>query len=364
MSISAEDAVAQIRESRQSALLLKEPVEDEIIPEETEISEEVIDGEDGEPIQEPSIELKEEADKTEALQDGQDDKQGPFSIHDLATSMEVDTSWVHENMSVQVKVDGQEETVPLKDVVESYQRNGALSRKDNDLSQTRREMEANFQAATLSIQQQEQTLASQIANAESVVGLMSQQLDAEISQLDRAKEDLEPGEYSDRLTAITQRRQAIQTEIGKLTTGRDEAQRQRIQEFTNRQAQWKQAQYQKLLESVPEWLDDDKRNEDNQKISEALINTGFTPAEINQLSTVGIDYRLTLLARKAMLYDEGQSKVKEMKKDVPKVPKVIKSVPGANRSASETKLRSAQTNFTKSKSVGDAVAFMRAKREA
>ena len=94
-----------------------------------------------------------------------------------------------------------------------------------------------------------------------------------------------------------------------------EAERQRMmgleqQRLEQMQARYFEEQRQILPELIPEWRDNTVASKEAKDIRGFLLKEGFSEQDVNGLTNA----TLVKLARKAMLYDQGQTRATEAKK--------------------------------------------------
>lgn len=245
-----------------------------------------------------------------------------------AAEIEPDTA---RGLPVRVKVNGRESNVPLGELVSSYQVRSAADQRlaeakekaqslDQELAQRREAAEANLHQT-----------AKLLERAES-------QLDQETRGIDWAalrKDD--PDEYAAKKVEIGERR----AELDKLKREAQETYRQeREQQETQlrERLQQRQAEEQKrLFEAVPEWNDAERFKADSQRLHEYLKGQGFADQEI----ATAADHRLIVMARKAMLYDQGQRGAAA--KRVAKAPRTLR--PGARGAPAKPKAKTREERW-------------------
>jgi hypothetical protein len=120
-----------------------------------------------------------------------------------------------------------------------------------------------------------------------------------------------------------------------------EAERQRMAQLEHQRVEQMQAQYfeqqrQILPEIIPEWRDTSVASKEAKDIRSFLLTEGFTEQDVNGLTNA----TLVKLARKAMLYDKGQTRATEAKQK-PKTQKPRKTLKAGSR-GSQPKPRSEQ----------------------
>lgn len=112
------------------------------------------------------------------------------------------------------------------------------------------------------------------------------------------------------------------------------------------------AQQDELLAKLPEWKDDAKRKADTTALREYVLNQGYTPEWLDNLT----DAKAVVILRKAMLYDEARSKAALAAKKVATLPtKVLQ--PGGGEAPNLDRRTAAFQRLSKSGSVEDAGAL-------
>lgn len=327
----------------------------------------------GEVADEPVVEeATEEAEEVEAAESGEEDSgedagepsqekgeggEEPISsLSELIEHQEWDPEWVN-NLKVPVKVDGKPAEASLSDVIASYQiKEAATSRLD--------EANAKAKSITKDLTEKQQALDGQFATAKALIESAEKLLEGDISNADlkKLRED-DPAEYSARKADFEERRKVIEDmkreAVDSYQKTVSEQQEQMQEEFQQRL----KAEQDALLSKLPEWRDAEKANTEKSQLSKYLMEQGFSEQDV----TAASDHRLVLLARKAMLFDQGQSKVDAAKKKVAKVPKVMK--PGApkpqdqlNREKQQKLIQQLKTGSSVAEQMEAGVALLKAKR--
>lgn len=274
------------------------------------------------------------------------------TVSEFLQTLEVDPEFF-SGLKVQVKVDGKPAETTVADLVKSYQIGSAAEHRLE-------EAKSKAKAITEEAAAKSEALKGEYAKVAKLVEHAEAMLDQDAKAIDWAKlrED-DPAEYAARKAEHAERRQRIETmkrdavaawqqQAGKTTAEQAEILKRHIQ-----------AEQAALLEKLPEWRDDAKAKADKAKLADYLLRQGFTSEDIMGAS----DHRLILVARKAMLYDEGKGKVETARKKLAKVPKVMK--PGAAKPKEQIdreRLEQLRLKARKSGRLEDAQAYLKAKR--
>lgn len=254
--------------------------------------------------------------------------------------VEASESEVEQPETITIKIDGKDVEVTLDELKKGYQRQADYTRKTMEVSETRKQAEA--EAAQL---RQEREQYAQKLNEQQVV---LQAVLQDQQQIDWQKLlDTDPMEYLKQRDLLERRQLAYQQnqqEQARLWQIHQAEQAQNVQRFLAQQ-------HEELIAKLPEWKDEGKAKAEKSAMREYLQSTGYTDDEINQLS----DHRSVLVARKAMLYDQMMSKAQAAAKKVENLPKKVQR-PGSGQNVSIDKRGQAFQRLQKSGKVEDAAA--------
>ena len=196
-----------------------------------------------------------------------------------------------------VKVDGEERQVTAQQLKDNYQLNQATQKRLQEASESRKQAEAVRAEA-------EQSRAQYLQGLQAIQAQLENQ---------------EPGqEYWDNLRETDPQKFLIEREQAR---ERNEMRQAVIAEQQAVEAQYLQEQERKLVEIIPEWSDNAKRQTETSQLVETAKGLGFSTHEIGMVK----DARMVALLRKASLYDRMMERGAEVKKEVKKAPKMAKS---------------------------------------
>ena len=216
------------------------------------------------------------------------------------------------------------------------------TKKTQALSEQRKALEEQAQAA----KQEREYYANQLSGFVKQLGQQIQQMPTEEQILEVSKTDpiAAMRMKSERDIKIAQLNQAQQNEYK--IRQQQEAERQRSM------AEYLETQRATLMDKVPEWKDEAKRNSEMSGIVEYAQNLGYSQQELSEL----YDHRAYLVLRDAMRYRQLMNKPKTDAKQQAQAPKVIK--PGASVPTDGKKLPDALVkNFKKAPTVENAAAI-------
>ena len=202
-------------------------------------------------------------------------------------------------LSATVEVDGEEITV--EELKRGNLRQRDYTRKTQELAEARKELEANYEEI-----QRERAQYAQMLPA------LQERLQQPVEQ----EPDWDTLYDTDpTMAAKAERQWRKQQEERAAQLQAVEAERQRMagleqQRLEQMQAQYFEQQRELLPELIPEWRDNTVASKEAKDIRSFLLKEGFSEQDVNGLTNA----TLVKLARKAMLYDQGQTRATEAKK--------------------------------------------------
>ena len=243
---------------------------------------------------EVEAEMPEEAEEYE--QEYATEDEGDFEAEDDAGEQD-DASF--DLLSATVEVDGEEITV--EELKRGNLRQRDYTRKTQELAEARKQLEANYEEI-----QRERAQYAQMLPA------LQERLQQPVEQ----EPDWDTLYDTDPVMAAKAERQwKKQQDERQAQLQAVEAERQRMagleqQRLEQMQAQYFEQQRELLPELIPEWRDNAVASKEAKDIRGFLLKEGFSEQDVNGLTNA----TLVKLARKAMLYDQGQTRATEAKK--------------------------------------------------
>lgn len=230
---------------------------------------------------------------------------------DEETETEVDMQELPEDLTVKVKVDGEELEVTLAELRNGYSRTADYTRKATALANERKAF---------------QTEAEAIRNERAQYAQLLPMLQQQLEQQAEVEPDWDNLYEEDPIEAArlerhwrksreerTQKLAAIQAEQQRIAREQAAEQQKAMQAFV-------EAERAKLPEVIPEWKDQDTMLKEAKELREWAVSQGLTEQEINSLSQAAH----IALIRKAMLYDRGRKNVEQAKQQPKKVAKIVR----------------------------------------
>ena len=248
-------------------------------------------------------------------------------------------------LSATVEVDGEEITV--EELKRGNLRQRDYTRKTQELAETRRQMEA-----------QAQEIERERAQYAQMLPALQQRIEQSVEQ--------EPDwdtlyEADPAMAAKAERQWRKQNEERNAQLQAVQAEQQRLEQLRYQQQQQFEAQYVEqqreiLPEVIPEWRDSKVAAKEASAIRDFLIGEGFSEQDISGLTNA----TLVKLARKAMLYDRGQTRAKTAKQKPKKqASKTLKSGSRATQPRPKGQQQQALQRVRQSGRVQDAAAAIK-----
>ena len=283
---------------------------------------------DGEQREAQDVETTEETQATEEKTETTDTHEIQLeSLDELAEATELGLEKIL-NLKTKVKVDGKESYVPLSEALKSYQLSSHVNNQSQELANKRKAFEEEVSAKSAELDNTLQVAQGLITNVENQLLEDFNKINWDELKNDDAKYVRVRQEYNDRYNSIQAMKQEVAQGIEK-----------NRQELTAKQAKalesLQKEESQKLVEAIDEWKDENKAKSGKEQVSSYLKGLGFSNEQIGSV----LDHRVIVMARKAMLYDQGKLTA-DTKKVVP-VKKVLtsKGVKSNSKTEMEKQLR-------------------------
>jgi len=277
-------------------------------------------------VEDPApVEASEQSEQTVSEDDAEEIELEPAQLAALLGLDEQDLVINDEgSLAFRAKVDGETQTVDLRNLRDSYQLTKTAQQRLTKLGDDRKAFEAERDTRFQHLQQQSEQMAQAITTIE-------REYAAEWENVDWQKLRAEdPGEFAVRRADFEDRARRL--------NGYKAQHQQQIQQG---QEAWQQEQqksfhegHQKLNDAMagPEFAKAGEWNEDAKKeVYQSMVASGV-PEQILQSTPY---WQAFVWARKAMLYDKMTTEAKKTAKKVARLPKITK--PGAKKSKQQSK---------------------------
>lgn len=310
-------------------------------PEEDNQETEALDPETGD---EDEVEEYEEVEADGQTEDELETEDSELQDED---SNEEATQELPEDLTIKVKVDGEEVEVTLAELRNGYSRTADYTRKATALANERKTLQAEVESIRNERAQYEQLLPAlrmqleQAAAAEPDWDNLYEEDPIEAARLER--------HWRKSREEQAQKLQAIQAEQQRL-------QQENAKEQQRAMAAFIEAERAKLPEVIPEWKNQETLVREVNDLRNWAMTQGLSEQEVNSLQQAS---HIAIL-RKAMLFDKGSKTVAESKAPTTKkVARIVKpGSKGTQVSTGSTEVKRASQRLARSGRISDAAALL------
>ena len=282
-----------------------------------------------EEAQPTEVEESQPEEEDESLEDGTEEEEE--SEEDEEESEETDEE--DEEELYLVKVDGEEHGVTLDELLNGYSRQSDYTRKTQELSSDRKEMEELHTTYTSEIQQIQAERQQYMENLQQIIEGSAGEM-AQFTNVDwKGLKESDPIEYVTKREELREAQEKVQN----LKNHREAARQKQTADTEQMRKSLMKEEHGKLVSALPEWGDTKKQAKLASDIKSYGLSQGFTDEELGSL----IDHRSVLVLIKASKYDAMQSSDVKSKK-LKNKPKGIRSGKGKSSSQAEKGKRTAQ----------------------
>ena len=323
-------------------------------PAETEIIEEAPEAE---ALPEAAEQETEEVAETEVVETQEVEQE--YELSHIAQLLGVEESQLDVSDEGKVILSGKVDGEPIKtsaaDLLKNHQMHSAADKRLADAKEKASRANEEIAAKVEQVNQQYLQAGEIIKQAESLLAKEQTNIDWD------ALKEHDPAEYAAKKIEMQDKQAEIEAMRQSALEGYQRHQQEQAAEAERQFQEYLQEEQKALLSKIPEWENEAKATEEKTQIADYLLKQGFSETDIGNAS----DHRLILLARKAMLHDQGRANTNAKEKKIVKIPKVMK--PGAPKSATEQKNATVSKLAEKARKSGserDALALLQAKRKA
>jgi hypothetical protein len=221
---------------------------------------------------------------------------------------------VSEEGSVQVsiKVDGEQTTLPMKDLIRGYQTDKSNTHKSQALAQEKKQFEGFAQNQA---QQLRETLEQNVA----LTDVLKNELMREYEGVNWTElRDFDPAEYAAKRQDYASRNGRIEQLQGQLANDRQQGIKEQQEKYQSANQQALRAQYSVMMEKNPTW----SQPETFDKVMSEFRTFGNDAYGFNETEMRDIqDARIFEVLKDAMAYRNGKSVAAKKLKKVPKLQK-------------------------------------------
>jgi len=303
------------------------------------------DTQDEAEAQEPE-EAQDDAEETEANYEEADDEAEESDPYEEDDTEEVIEQELPDDLTIKVKLDGEETEVTLDELRKGYSRYSDYTRKTQALAEERKSFYGEAEAIRMERAQYAEllpVLKSQLemqSQAEPDWDNLYDEDPIEAARLERHWNKSRQ-EQAAKLQAINTEQQRIAEEMSK--------------EQQRALADIVQSERAKLTDVIPEWKDEGTMQSEAKELREWAINNGFSERDLSAL----VQATHVSILRKAMMFDKGSKKVEKAKAQPKKVARIVRpGSSGTQINTRSTDVKRASQRLVRSGSVSDAAALL------
>jgi len=232
-----------------------------------------------------------------------------------------------------VRINGEDHEVTAEELAKGYSRQSDYTKKTQELSEYRKQLDQAAQFYQNEITQTQET-------RQQYIGALSTAIETNMSSLTKYEntdwERLKTENMEDYLAKRDEYREA-QTNIDKLKQNYQQESAKQEEEYKQQYSQTIQEEHAKLVSILPAWAEPEKQKAIAGEIRDFALSKGYTQEELNQL----VDHRSILVLMQAKAWEDSQRKITSIKqKKIKNKPKVARSGKGTVKSEN-TKAKSA-----------------------
>lgn len=297
-----------------------------------------------EPVAAPEV----AQDAPEPVAESEDEAVEIATLQDLAQHLNVDVADLY---NIRLPVTGPEgrQEISLGEWKDGYQEVAKVRKIEAEITQQRQQFEQERA-------QVQELLYRQAVETQALLESAEKSLLEDFSRIDwNQLRATNPAEWAARQTEYQNRQRQIQDAKAAAARRYHELNEQQAQEHQARMSHLVQRESQLLLERIPEWRDDARASAEKAALRQYLMGAGYSSDDVSSV----VDSRAVALARKAMLFDQMQSKAAAKKAAVVKIgKKVLKPSSRDAATPQAENIQRLRTQLRKSGSHKDAAALI------
>jgi len=251
-----------------------------------------------------------------------------------------------DDLTIKVKLDGEETEVTLDELRKGYSRYSDYTRKTQALAEERKSFQSEAEAIRMERAQYAELLPV---------------LKAQLEMQSEAEPDWDNLYNEDPIEAARLERhwrKSHQERAAKLQAVEIEQKRvaeETAKEQTRALTEFVEAERAKLPEVIPEWKDEGTMQSEAKELREWALNNGFSERDLSAL----VQATHVSILRKAMMFDKGQKKVEKVKAQPKKVARIVRpGSSGTQINTRSTDVKKASQRLARTGRVADAAALL------
>ena len=285
----------------------------------------------------------EEVDTEEYSEETEDEQSDPDEEDDTEEVIEQE---LPDDLTIKVKLDGEETEVTLDELRKGYSRYSDYTRKTQALAEERKAFQSEAEAIRVERAQYAELLPVLKSQIEMQVGA-EPDWDTLYNEDPIEAARLERHWRKDQQEKIA-KLQAVEIEQKRIAEENAKEQQRALSEFV-------QEQRAKLPEVIPEWKDEGTMKSEAKELREWALNNGFSERDLSAL----VQASHVSILRKAMLFDKGTKKVEKAKAQPKKVARIVRpGSSGTQVNTRSTDVKKASQRLARTGRIADAAALL------
>jgi hypothetical protein len=285
----------------------------------------------------------EEVDAEEYSEEAEDEQSDPDEEDDTEEVIEQE---LPDDLTIKVKLDGEETEVTLDELRKGYSRYSDYTRKTQALAEERKAFQSEAEAIRVERAQYAELLPVLKSQIEMQVGA-EPDWDTLYNEDPIEAARLERHWRKDQQEKIA-KLQAVEIEQKRIAEENAKEQQRALSEYV-------QAERAKLPEVIPEWKDEGVMQSEAKELREWALNNGFSERDLSAL----IQASHVSILRKAMLFDKGTKKVEKVKAQPKKVARIVRpGSSGTQVNTRSTDVKKASQRLARTGRIADAAALL------
>ena len=289
--------------------------------------------------------VQDDAEETEAEYDAEEDTEQSDPDEEDGTE-EVIEQELPDDLTIKVKLDGEETEVTLDELRKGYSRYSDYTRKTQALAEERKAFHGEAEAIRMERAQYAELLPV---------------LKAQLEVQSEAEPDWDNLYNEDPIEAARLERHWRKTHNERAAKLQAiEAEQKRVAEETAKEqtralSDFVQAERARLPEVIPEWKDEGTMQSEAKELREWALNNGFSERDLSAL----VQASHVSILRKAMMFDKGQKKVEKVKAQPKQVARIVRpGSSGTQVTTRSTDVKRASQRLVRSGRISDAAALL------
>lgn len=277
------------------------------------------------------------------------------TLSELAESIDTDIETLYGLKISVTEPDGKPTEVTLAHLKDTLQKSRKIEEEQIRFENDR----ATFENER---QQVEAVLLQRLQEADSFLNAFEEALTAEEQKVDWAwLRENNPAEYSAKKAEVAEQKERLRSQRTQIQQQAVEHKQEQVNQLQQKLYTTKAVEEKKLLGKIPTWTDSKVADTEKDQLKVYLNKEGFSDQDIGMT----LDHRLIVMARKAMMFDQGTKKVSAAKKRIKKLPKRVKpSSPRAKASESTEAQKKLRGRLRKTGRLNDAALLIKSRIKA